>query len=195
MKYSQCLFRNLEAKTEESSNKLMSMFNYFWKTPLIKISNKEEMLDPLELGDSALASKDEWERGFSLYDNALLSGSKMTGDSLMSKEKELLDKYKDEFASHDHSHHWCTEEEAPEEVWTGDNWEYIWGCWEFEEDWVAWDINGDVIDRYHCVHFHKNKQGRFKHFKKAKKVIKNWKSYKAIVRQLKKIKKLKNLLS
>lgn len=172
------------------------MISYLWKHPLIKISQKEETFDPIELGDSALsASKDDWDSWLSIYDNALLSGSKLTGDSLMSQETELLDKFKDAYASHDHSHQCDTDEESPKEEWAGENWEYIWGCCEFDDDWIARNNNGDVIDRFHWVHYHDSEKEWFKHLKKAKKKIQNWKSFKAIVRQLKKIKKLKNLLS
>lgn len=40
---------------------------------------------------------------FTTYDNALLSGSTYTGDALMSQEKKLLNRFKDEYQSHNHS--------------------------------------------------------------------------------------------
>lgn len=113
----------------------------------------------------------------------------------MSKEKELLDKFKSEYKDHHHSHQCDTSEEGDEEQCGGDNCEYICGCCEFDEDYIARDKNGDVIDRYHCVHAHKNDKERFRHLKKAKKIIENCKSWKTIVKQLKKIKKLKNLIA
>lgn len=125
------------------------MLNYLWKNPLIKISQKEETLDPIELGDSALSTSDDCENCMSTYDNVLLSGSKLTQDSLMSKEKELLDKFKSDYAGHDHSHQCDSDTEGAEEECVGENCEYICGCCEFDEDCVARDNNGDVIDRFH----------------------------------------------
>lgn len=173
----------------------MSMFSYIWNNPLIKINKKEECFDPIELGTPAMGGSDNLESCFTAYDNALLSGSRYTGDTLMSQEKELLNKFKHEYQSHTHTSHCDAEDDKAGEVCEGDNCEYICGCCEFEENWFAKDKNGDVIDRFHCVHFHENEKERFRHLKKAKKIIENWKSWKTIVRQVKKIKKLKNLIS
>lgn len=152
----------------------------------------EENLDPINLGDSALATSDDhW---FGAYDNVILSGSKYTGDSLLNKEKELLAKFKHQYQSHDHSHNCTIDDEMQGDEWRGVNCEYICGCYEFEEDWNNVDKNGDVIDQFHWVHFHKKEQEHFRHLKKAKRIIQNCKSWKTIVSQLKKIKKLKNLL-
>ena len=170
------------------------MFTYFWENPLISVNQKTEKFDPISLGDNALSSSDTCDSCVGVYDNALLSGSKFTGDTLMSQEKELLAKFKLEYQSHDHTHNCETEEVKEEDEWSGEACEYICGCCEFDEDTVAKDKNGDVIDRFHCVHFHKNEQERFRHLKKAKNIIKNCKSWRTIVRQLKKVKKLRNLL-
>lgn len=174
----------------------MSMFSYFWNNPLIKVNKKEETLDPIELGDNIMGTGNSMDSWFTAYDNALLSGSTYAGDSLMSQEKELLNQFKHEYESeHQPSTAWDSDEEKEDDVWPGDKCEYICGCCEFDEDYVAKDKNGDVIDSFHCVHFHENEKERFKHLKKAKRLIKNSKSWKTIVRQLKKIKKLKSLLA
>lgn len=188
-------FLRLDSKPKQAPNKIVSVLNYLWKNPLIKISQKEETLDPMDLGDSALSAKDDWDSCMSTYDNVLLSGSKLTQDSLMTQETELLNKFKNDYKGQTHAHTCDSDSDNPEEEeWQGENCEYICGCCEFEEG-VARDNNGDVIDRFHWVHYHKNEQERFRHLKRVKKMITDWKSYKNIVRQLKKIKKLKNLLS
>lgn len=126
------------------------------------------------------------------YDKMLFSGSTYTGDKLMSMETETLDKFKWNFQEHDHDDHWETDQKTSDvNVCLGDACQHIWGCCEFEDNAVARDKNGDVIDRFHWIHFHKNEKERFRHLKKAKKYVENWKSYKAIVGQLQKIKALK----
>lgn len=172
----------------------MSVFSYFWENPLIKVNKKEENFDPIQLGDSVFDTNNDCEDGFSTYDNVLLSGSEFTSNNLMSKEKKLLDQFKTNYQNHDHSQNCKLSDDEEEDICGEENCDYIWGCLEFNEDGVALDKNGDVIDRYHCVHFHKNEMERFKHLRRAKKIIQDCKSWKSIVKQLKKLKKLKKLI-
>jgi hypothetical protein len=84
------------------------MISSIWKNPLIKIDKQEQFTDDtfegmppeyefesINLGDSCSES----------YDNMLFSGSNFTGDKLISKENEALDKYKGDYDEHDHNDH------------------------------------------------------------------------------------------
>lgn len=171
------------------------MISNIWKTPLIKIDKDDQFANPeneeLPLPEyefEQVNMGDSWNDG---YDNMLFSGSHFTGDKLINKENEVLDKYKWEFKSHDHNDEWQTEHKKTDvSVCGGDAWEHIWGCCEFETDAIVRDKKGDVIDRFHCIHFHQKEKDKFRHFIKARKLIEECSSYQVVVKQLKKIQEL-----
>ena len=170
------------------------MFSRIWNKPIIKVDKQGEICpenfeEPLpedfesfQLGDTPTED----------YDQMLFSGSCFTGNKLINKENEVLDKYKCDYQTHNHDD-LCETHDKPinDDKWAGDYCEEIWGCWEFEDNAVVRDKNGDVIDRFHCIHFHKNQKERFGHLKKAKKMIESCSSYQTVVKQLKKIKNLR----
>jgi len=83
------------------------MISKLWSKPLIQIDKKDNFyiddcygnldgaeFDSIKLEDSVMESKDNCEDCFHAYDNMLFSGSNFTGDKLMSKENDILDKFK-----------------------------------------------------------------------------------------------------
>lgn len=75
-----------------------------------------EDFDPIKLEASIMEGKEGNDDMFSTYDNMLFSGSHYTGDKLLSKEKDILDKYKNEFESHAHTNQCHHDEEEDEDI-------------------------------------------------------------------------------
>ena len=93
-----------EAPPSPQKSRLFSMFSRIWNKPIIKVDKQGEICpenfeEPLpedfesfQLGDTPTED----------YDQMLFSGSCFTGNKLINKENEVLDKYKCDYQTHNH---------------------------------------------------------------------------------------------